>query len=229
MVNAAKRGSKTQTRRLIKPQPDHCHKFGDGPLLPQIGDREIVCPYGKAGDRLYVKEATWMWCERRPGGTTRTGRPKWNYVPMEGIVRYVADRPDKPNFTVPSPDTGNQWGWRYKVARFMPRWASRITIEIVSIRAERLQAISEEDAIAEGVERNCDGDFAKCPGCHVGGVCRSAGEFIHYGRSDDDFPAASAVESYQSLWDSINAGSGHAWELNDWVWVVEFKVDEVKS
>ena len=92
-----------------------------------------------------------MWCERQPNGTTPTGRKKWRYAPMrEAGMFYAADHPEKPSAGVVSPDTGNQWGWRFKIGRFMPRWASRITLEIVSARVERLQDISDPDALAEG-------------------------------------------------------------------------------
>ena len=71
----------------------------------------------------------------------------------------------------------------------MPRWASRINLEITDIRVERVQDITEEDAKAEGV---------------------------------DWYPAMRANRLFQSLWDSINAKRGYAWDVNPWVWVVEF-------
>lgn len=137
MVRALLAGTKTQTRRIAKGDPFFYN--------PPRG------PYGQPGDRLRVKESAWMWCERRPNGNTKTGRQKWLYVPMRGApIHYAADHSKKPGIDVVSPETGNQWGWRLKIGRFLPAWASRITLEITGVRVERLQDISREDAAAEG-------------------------------------------------------------------------------
>lgn len=152
------------------------------------------------GDRLRVKEAAWMWCERRPNGTTKTGRQKWLYVPMRAAgIWYAADHRTKPNISVVSPDTGNEWGWRLKIGRFLPAWASRITLEITGVRVERLQDISEADAQAEGCALEC-----MTP------------------TGDDSGSAIYGPGGYLALWESIN-GPG-SWDANPWVWVVEFKV-----
>jgi hypothetical protein len=81
----------------------------------------------------------------------------------------------------------------------MPRWASRILLEIVSVRVERLQAIGEADARAEGVTTEDR---------HTIGYC--AGEFL-----------PPSIRAYRDLWESIN-GAG-SWDANPWVWVIEFK------
>ena len=83
----------------------------------------------------------------------------------------------------------------------MPRWASRINLEVKAVRVERVQDIKAEDALAEGV--NSDGNM-----------------FMDYQRKD--FCRTWSVRSFQSLWDSINAKRGYAWDTNPWVWVVEF-------
>jgi hypothetical protein len=89
----------------------------------ELVDRVVTCPYGEIGDRLRVKEAAWMWCERRPNGKTPTGRDKWWYVPLrQAQVIYAADHPQKPRVGVVSPDTGNEWGWRLKIGRFLHAW-----------------------------------------------------------------------------------------------------------
>lgn len=184
MVRALLDGSKTQTRRIAKPKRS---------IEPMTDE----CPYGQPGDRLRVKEAAWMWCERRPNGTTPTGRQKWLYVPMrEAQVHYASDHPKKPAVGVVSPDTGNQWGWRLKIGRFIPRWASRIALEVTAVRVERLQDISEADCVAEG----CAGGHGSIPG----------------------YPySATPLEHYESIWRAIN-GPG-SWSLNPWVWAVSFR------
>jgi len=192
MVRALQDGSKTQTRRVVKGTALDWLEQGFTPAF--VADyQNRHCPYGQPGDRLRVKEAAWMWCERRPNGKTKTGRDKWLYVPMrEAPIHYAADHPRRPAVDVVSPDTGNQWGWRLKIGRFLPSWASRITLEVTGVRVERLHDISEADAMAEGVQNSL----------HLPG-----GRF--------------AAENYAHLWWTIH-GDG-SWESNPWVWVVEFK------
>jgi len=207
MVQAILEGRKTQTRRVIKPQPskglvdstrvdridvDSVAFMVDGGFEYQT----IKCPY-QIGQRLWVKET-------------------WAKVPM---TAYWHD------LTIPhqelknSDARGDGWwtiykaGWErvspgWKSSRFMPRWASRITLEVVSIRAERLQKISHDDALAEGVP------------------CSAWSEMDW---DDDDYPTSymkrdqRAVEEFEELWDRLN-GKTYPWSSNPWVWVIEFKV-----
>ena len=222
MVRALLAGTETQTRRLMKPQPV---RYGTACLAWPTAERPGMkmawadpdpdgnafarselrryCPYGAPGDRLVVKESAWMWCERRPNGKTKTGRDKWHYVPLRAApVLYCADLAMEPGTSVAHTETGNQWGWRKKIGRFLPKWASRITLEISEVRVQRLQDISEEDAKAEGVERD---DFFRDGWRGYGGDCWRD----------------SARESYASLWDSIN-GPG-SWEASPWVWAISFR------
>lgn len=222
MVRALLDGTKTQTRRVVKPQPAaetfqvtpyhhpdnqprfYAWKEGFGGAEMHPGWEPIRCPYGQPGDRLRVKEAAWMWCERRPNGKTPTGRNKWFYAPMRGApVLYAADHPTRPVTSVASPDTGNVWGWRLKIGRFLPAWASRITLEVTGARVERLRGISESDARAEGA-RECDPVSGR--------------EVLLAGPSQ----RGSFVLHYRDIWEQIN-GPG-SWDVNPWVWVVEFKV-----
>ncbi len=206
MVRAVLDGIKKQTRRVWKlPKWAEWDLINDGEakgnLIPKDPNfrgwysvDEVACPYGQPGDRLRVKEAAWMWCERRPNGTTRTGRQKWLYVPMRSApVYYCTDTPTKPTSIVVSPNTGNEWAWRKKIGRFLPAWASRILLEIVSVRVELLNDISETDAWEEGC----------------------------LGYEDDATGGQSGYSEFAELWESIN-GAG-SWDTNPWVWVVEFK------
>lgn len=203
MVRARQDGRKTQTRRVVKGTALDWLEQGFTPAF--VADyQNRLCPYGQPGDRLRVKEAAWMWCERRPNGKTKTGRDKWIYVPMrEAPIHYTADHPRRPAVDVVSPDTGNQWGWRLKIGRFLPSWASRITLEVTGVRVERLHDISEADAREEGVAYDPgEGGFF-----HVAGLAGCVSD--------------SAVGSFRLLWESINGTASS--DANPWVWVVEFK------
>lgn len=178
-VRAILEGRKTQTRRTVKPQP---RVVGDG--VPYGGTEFIglpECPYGQPGDRLWVRE-TW-----------RVARNK----NKELVFGYVADNSWSKERIVKLP---NNWSGRDIPSIHMPRWASRLTLEIVSVRVERLNDISDEDAKDEGVIES-------------------------YRPAIDPMGLANnyTVEFFK-LWESIN-GLG-SWDLNPWVWVVEFK--EVK-
>lgn len=171
MVRAILEGRKTQTRRIVK-----------GMALDWIIDIEFspefvshpengLCPYGNVGTRLWVRE-------------TFAPHPDGGHV-------YRATDPDW--------QTTEGWAWRPSI--HMPRAAARIIIEITDVRIERLCEISEEHAIAEGIETWPDGNF-KAYGKH-------AGKFQY------------AKDSFSSLWESIN---GHgSWDANPFVWVIEFK------
>lgn len=169
-----------------------CMADGDDGWGMDTWDR-VFCPIALPGDRLRVKEAAWMWCERRPNGMTASGRPKWHYVPLKGApIHYVADHPKRPASGIVSPVTGNVWGWRFKTGRFLPKWASRIMIEVTGIRVERLHEITDDEALAEGVT----GD-----------------------EHDADQPLPRMC--FERLWQSINGPD--SWEANPYVWVIEFR------
>lgn len=138
-VRAILEGRKTQSRRAIKPQP----KFIGAPNVPFKTDDAnpkgiINCPYGKVGDRLWVRETVFFetFHQQSDEELERDG-----FNPNIGVWVYRADNHDYPTITA---------NWTSPM--FMPREASRITLEITDIRVERVQDITEEDAIAEGVE-----------------------------------------------------------------------------
>lgn len=218
MIRAVLAGNKTQTRRTVSAEcwrqagrADHAQWVGCKDGRWQYGDNDghhdmaaPKCPYGAPGDLLTVKEAVYLWCERRPNGTTPTGRPKWLYVPMrEAPIYYVADGP-KPTTPIVSPDTGNVWLWKHKVARFMPRWASRLTLRITDVRVQLLQDINGLDAMAEGlVDLGING--ARWHWERNAGV----GHFAPW-------------RAFRALWESIN-GPG-SWDANPHVWALTFDV-----
>jgi hypothetical protein len=163
MVRAILDGSKTQTRRAMKRQPHEdwfpahyteLHAFDkDGELTPdkvvgwgavnEDGDQGYVCPYGQPGDRLWVRE-TFALSVIDPDGGSPHDEPE-NYD-----VIYRAD-PEQPGGGWRDAD-GNEIAAPWKPSIHMPRWASRILLEIVSVRVERLQDISDQDAMTEGVD-----------------------------------------------------------------------------
>ena len=188
MVRALLAGAKTQTRRAVKPQPTHFNPAGvPRRIVPDGGPSEVIrCPYGQPGDRLWVRE---HW--RAPQSV--------DHLPPRSISdsearRFIADE-------VVGPDAG--FG-KARRAFHMPRWASRITLEITGVRVERLQDISEADALAEGVTPKWE------PGC--------SGRLMEAFSGFSFRPAASA---YADLWEQIN-GPG-SWDANPWVWAVEFR------
>ena len=215
MVRAILNGSKSQTRRIVKPQDSIHGPTATGSLfwIPANMQGEIEpncatieahtkCPYGSVGALLIVKEAAWMWCEKVPNGKTKTGRPKFRYEPLRcAAIFYCADHPEKPTISVVSEYRGYEWGWRKKIGRFLPRWASRLTLKITEVRVQRLQDISEDDCIAEGIE--------------PGYLQRTCEPFYGAGFN-------TPFAAYLDLWESIN-GEG-SWALNPFVWAISLKV-----
>ena len=194
MVRALLAGTKTQTRRVVKPQPDtrpgmNCTRliFKDrkgAPLLdealeaPEPRIYVSLCPYGQPGDRLYVREAF-------SGPHCMGSAPPSKWGRSSGIWYWADGNPTAGDWTKPKPGI------------HMPRWASRITLEVTAVRVERLQDISEADAMSEGSL-----DWA----------------------AEQDTPVRDLQEArlvYRQLWEDIN-GPG-SWDANPWVWVVEVR------
>ena len=215
MVKTILEGRKTQTRRVIKPQPSpEMVKCGCGITGLWIGwdaqENEVWasrCRYGVPGDRLAVKETYYRWGYWRGNGLTKTGKQRWIFVGNHNIL--YADNPPK---DVKS-NSDHSPGWYKRNSLFMPMWAVRLFLSLVTVRVERVQDISEADAIAEGI------DYYKKYGWYRDYLAKPEGE---------SHPFNDAVRSYQSLWDSINdpfpvTRIGHAWVYNPWVWVLEFR------
>ena len=129
---------KSQTRRVIKHPESYEH----------IRECDFCCPYGQVGDRLWVKETHYRFGHWSKNGFSKTGKQKWLFKANDKEVRYF-DNP--PTENLHSLGEKNAVGWFKRSSLFLPRWASRITLEITEIRVQRVQEISLEDAEAEGV------------------------------------------------------------------------------
>lgn len=195
MVRAIIAGIKTQTRRVVNhlgvfcdtememPSPDFAAEYGA--WIWHDGTTSLS-PYGVVGDRLWVRESFVPELTGYEPGTRACGR-------------YVADDVE---FFAPTDERKYRLSCRNLGKRspsiHMPRWASRLTLEITGVRVERVNSISNADVLAEGVER------------------RAIDKFRVYFDARDVHALA-----YAELWDSIN-GKKHPWSSNPWVWVVEF-------
>jgi hypothetical protein len=216
MVRALLAGTKTQTRRVVKPQPEQGCIGHFGPGNPFIrGERDATrCPYGQPGDRLYVREAwrTGSDLDAFSGSEIAEKCVDAGYRKPWAPLQFEADgqRYNWEHTSTPPHDGPPQPG-RYRHARFMPRWASRILLEVTAVRVERLQDISEPDAKAEGITTIWpDGP-------------RDDGGPNHFtvGVDPGHLNGPTAATVYRMLWELIN-GEG-SWDANPWVWVVEFK------
>lgn len=196
-------GKKTNTRRILKPQP--FRDGDDGTLVWKEGrvltpDRVAQnCPYGKPGDLLWVRE---------------------NWKPdTDGDVSCISYEADKSSIHIENTqEAANRWlearrteeqypylrPTRWRPSIHMPRWASRLTLEIENVSIEQLQEITNSDALREGVEFR--------DGCY--GVWRPNGTMVCGGGDD-------AIDAFRCLWININ-GTG-SWDKNPWVWVVRYK------
>lgn len=216
MVRAILSGRKTMTRRILKPQPWYGSHIPGGPHFiwpPGSGQRfnaktsengnwyvmqedfqprfSKLCPYGKVGDELWVKE-TWgidAWLN---------GNPVYCYK-----ADNVNHRPE--SFVEDEFGAMKQSGWKPSI--HMPRAACRIFLEITDIRVERLQDISEEDAIAEGVDTRCYYE-----GGHI---------YELPSRGTVNLYNASLRTGFHALWNKINGEE--SWNSNPWVWVISFR------
>ncbi len=226
MVRAILDGRKTQTRRVVKPQPvneDPSVKWGwawrksSKEWFSGVHEYQLRkafglaphCPYGLPGDRLWVRETHVF--ESSFG-------IELDYKPPFDDGRPVLWEEDEewgrwwtqPHYraTDPVPDlcceSSDEPVCRWRPSIHMPRWASRITLEVTGVRVERVQEITEADAMAEGVNGGCltCGNPDPC-GC--------------------DDPNPDHRESFIYLWNSINAKRGYSWASNPWVWVVDFE------
>lgn len=206
MVRAILSGAKTQTRRVVKPQPHAGVRetvVVVGNVLSGFEDghgRQLRCPFGQPGDRLWVRET--FLHELQNYEIADTGDYDSFFV-HNGKIEYGADGA-KERHLYPN-RIGSPWMAK-RPSIHMPRWASRITLEVTDVRVERLQDISEDDARAEGVE--------------------PIKRWTHYGEGATDGGRLYWRQPFCELWDSINAKRA-PWASNPWVWCIEFKRVEV--
>jgi len=200
MVLAILAGRKTQTRRVLQRQPGQNNRLEIKKALRgqktkrwvaiNISDPDLLnhCPYGKPGDRLWVRETFWEY--------GRFALPAWDGADDEDAYWMTTG---KISYTEPEknrPDSAYEPYWRKRPSIHMPRWASRIDLRVTNVRVERVQEATPEDIVAEGAWReswSCDEDYSQ----------------VH--------------EAWMDLWDSINAKRGYGWDVDPWVWVVEFE------
>ena len=188
MVRALLAGTKTQTRRIVKARDLEWMDVHQGLREPDNAER---CPCGQPGDCIWVRES---WSPDPPDVDG------WGYTAWagcrEGQIAGVPERFRHPRFCNYAAD------WLHGPIRWtpsihMPRWASRITLEVTGVRVERLQDISEADAQAEGWTRRPEVS------------------------TDPQVHKEAARDWFMDLWESIN-GPG-SWDENPWVWVIEFR------
>ena len=225
MVRALLAGTKTQTRRPVKnlsraypgtvfmresfpedaPWWPYATDADDSPVCSDGNERPLVPPYGPVGGRMWVRETHAI-----ESTSEYEGDP--GIDPPEGPVHWINDGGSRyrliPRYRATAPDTlleiSGEGAMRWTPAIHMFRKNSRITLEITDVRCERLMAISEADAIAEGIE--------KLP----------CGLWKNYTPGNRPTPGfAMALNSYVTLWESINGPD--SWNTNPWVWCISFK------
>ena len=216
MVRAILAGHKTQTRRVIKMEVLPCWEINcqtPGAVYfrlkdrPDIGSIRFECPWGDVGDLLWVRE-TW----RCTGGGSWYGIA-YKATENDADVRAYIGCERRGCLTVPDRyraqwehcvyKTNRSCDWRPSI--HMPKWVCRLRLKVNAVRVERVQDITEEDVMAEGIVNSPN----ETPSC---------------GRK------ALLIYKWRGLWNSINAKRGYGWDKNPWVWVIEFeKLESVKS
>lgn len=209
MVRAILDGRKTQTRRVMNPQPANDISRATFPNPDVVGwcsslrhkhgsTTAHFCPFGAVGDRLWVRE-TWQ--------AIHDSVDEFGHVEERTYAPSIPKEKDRYWHTVYaehfSDESRGDRGFPWRPAIHMPRWASRITLEITSVRVERLNDISQEDAQAEGI---------------IDGGCLNCGEPEPCGCVN---PQPDATDAFAYLWQSIYGQEN--WDANPWVWVIEFR------
>lgn len=196
MARAILENRKTQTRRVMRPQPTPRNNYtptawewkGFSWLENNMIDSRVLelCPYGGPGDLLYVREAHLL------------------DPPIDGTWDHLADTYDKisdiperyrvPEYVIYRADgkLGDEWNWRPSI--HMPKWAARLWLEVEDVRVERLHKIEPAGIIAEGIRTTLRGYDAE----------------------------RDLYDQFRELWGSLNTKRGYGWNANPWVFVIEF-------
>jgi hypothetical protein len=214
MVRAILAGRKTQTRRVIRMRDgslcdDTDIPANEGTRAPYVMDfsktfprwRQLDCPYGAPGDRLWVKET-------------------WADAPNGMIYRANFNLPDGFGSEVVDLRTGKTIPLKWKSSRFMPKKLARLWLEIISVRVERLQEIKPQDMVAEGTGVPVDPD-----GCALFTLQTKPQLLSDYVETDPrQWTADDYLRAYFGhLWDTINFKRGCGWDINPLVWVIQFR------
>ena len=241
MVRADLEDRKAMTRRVVKPYRKHPivnladaeptlgysgrhndpdswgYEFLDDGAPAPLSAWPELCPYGQPGDRLWVREA-WrvpISLDDLSGKQIAEKCLDAGYRKPWCPIQYEADgaRISEKDWREFGPHPNTQVPGRYRHARFMPRWASRLTLEVTGVRVERLQDISDAQAEAEGIHRLSIGS---------GYQDRFSAEPLAWADVvESDAGREDPCRAFRDLWESIN-GAG-SWNANPWVWVVEFR------
>lgn len=216
MVRAILEGRKTQTRRVMKPQPPSWLSDGQEPWnidgdiwgfaskgLPRVcrSENTICCPH-PVGSRIWVRETWRPWNDEAALWSCVQYRADMAMIKPKGLSESDGWKFEQEcEATITDQIDGNGSPWKPSI--FMPRWASRIMLEVTAVKVERVASISEQDALAEGVQ----------PGFYDG---------AHWEESDD--PNCPAAPAFERLWDSLYATRpGCSFEANPYVWAYTFR------
>jgi hypothetical protein len=218
MVQAIIANTKTQTRRIIKP-PDNVTETITRSIVESLAtniENISGSPYGNTGDILWIRETFYAFGEWKPDGLSKkTGKPKFtfcDYTHQDFSYHFEDSKPLRI-----CKDKYDGIGWYKRPSIFMPRAACRLFLKVEKVRVERLQDITEADAIAEGIERWTEERMKSKP-THYKLYYQNckADELMTY--------TSDPVDSYSTLWQKINGPE--SWDLNPWVWVIEFSRTE---
>lgn len=229
MVRAILEGRKNRTRRIVKMTKDEIKDatWGYTGFTPpgkisvrgyhadgRYGESFIDKPF-HAGDILWVREEHYAygWWVEVEGGFTKTGKQKWQFIRSDDTMWPIYYADTVPDCLRIQKNNRRQCGWHKRLGRFMFKKDARIWLEVTDVRVQRVQEISEADAISEGVlEVTKDGKLKKyCVYDHK-----------DYSSTPWSEMPGTAKEAYGGLWQSINGAE--SWEANPWVWAITFKV-----
>jgi hypothetical protein len=233
MVQAIQSGRKTQTRRVIKSRHESglfqvCRRVTDGKITDinsldwdERNCEKDVTPRYQPGDILYVREAwrlvSWNWDDSEATIEFKDGEKVCFELDGDDQIQWLCDQVEtliKKEIYVSTNEDSEEMDWSgkpnpWKPSIHLPKYCSRIILQVTDVRAERLQDISEADAVAEGIEP-CGPPFND--------VKKWGWRFKDYIGNSACLPVA----SFRTLWDSINAKKC-PWDSNPWVWVYSFK------